>query len=256
MRKASWGLVTGVLLVGGILLCSSSPAVELTYRPPRPANGMSVGMEILVDGQPLRPIEHEGKTYLPVPRLGAEYTIRISNHGPRRITAIVSVDGLSVINGKRASASHPGYMVLPRSSIVIAGWRRDLDRVAAFSFQERDKSYAHLTGRPENIGVIGLVAIEELTWLPRPVLKQESLSDSSARMRQGKVGNTGTGYGRDIDSRVYYVPFVRSDNKRTITFYYDTVEALRKAGVPVDDPLPRPFPADTEFVPPPKLSRK
>jgi hypothetical protein len=61
----------------------------------------------------------------------------------------------------------------------------------------------------------------------------------------------GTGYGRDIDSGIYYVSFVRSANKRTITFYYDTVEALRREGVPVDRPLPVPFPMDTEFVPPP-----
>jgi hypothetical protein len=216
---------------------------------------MSVAMEILVDGQPLRVIQHEGKTYLPVPRLGAEYTIRISNHGPRRITAIVSVDGLSVINGKPASASHPGYIVHPRSSIVISGWRRDLDRVAAFSFQKRDKSYAHLTGRPEKIGVIGLVAIEELTWLPRPVLEQETLSKPSIKMRSGKVGNTGTGYGRTIDSRAYYVPFVRSKNKRTITFNYDTVKALRKAGVPVDGLVPKPLPVETEFAPPPPNHR-
>jgi hypothetical protein len=250
MRKASWALLAG------LLLCIPARAVELTYRPPRPWVGMNVTMEILVDGQPLRTIQHEGKTYLPVPRLGAEYTIRVVNYGPRRITAIVSVDGLSVINGKPASETHPGYIVAPRSSIVIPGWRRDLDRVAAFSFQERDKSYAHQTGRPENIGVIGLVAVEELTWLPRSVLKQESMTaQPSSKRGNGKVGNTGTGYGRDIDSRVYYVPFVRSQNKRVVTFYYDTVEALRKAGVPVDGQFPRPFPADTDFVPPPPNHR-
>jgi hypothetical protein len=54
-----------------------------------------------------------------------------------------------------------------------------------------------------------------------------------------------------VDSRAYYVPFVRSSNRQTITLYYDTVDALRQAGVPVDRPDPVPFPQDTEFAPPP-----
>jgi hypothetical protein len=47
------------------------------------------------------------------------------------------------------------------------------------------------------------------------------------------------------------VPFVRSANRRAITYLYDTEEALRRAGVPVDiAPLPDPFPGE-EFAPPP-----
>jgi hypothetical protein len=47
------------------------------------------------------------------------------------------------------------------------------------------------------------------------------------------------------------VPFVRSTNRRALTFFYDTEKALRQAGVPVDPtPMPTPFPGD-EFAPPP-----
>ena len=38
-----------------------------------------VGFEVLVDGRPLRTVCHRGKTYLPVPRLGVEYEIRIND---------------------------------------------------------------------------------------------------------------------------------------------------------------------------------
>ena len=48
-----------------------------------------------------------------------------------------------------------------------------------------------------------------------------------------------------------YVPFVRSANRRTITLYYDTEEALRKAGVLEEPPMPIPFPDSQEFAPPP-----
>jgi hypothetical protein len=182
--------------------------------------------------------------------VGAAYEIRIWNHGPRRVVAVVSVDGLSVIDGRRASESGTGYILAPYSSVVIKGWRRNLDAVAAFRFVEREKSYAGLTGRPEDIGVIGLVAIEEQTRRPRPLLEKAEAAGASPR-RVATVGSIGTEYGPEIDSRVYFVPFVRSGNKQALTIYYDTAEALRAAGVPVDRALPVPFPQDTEFAPPP-----
>jgi hypothetical protein len=217
--------------------------------------GMSVGMEILIEGQPLRTVQYAGRTYLPVPRWGTEYEIRVRNDGPRRVLAIVSVDGLSVINGKPASEAQTGYIVAARDSIRIKGWRRNLETVAAFSFEERDKSYASRVGRPENIGVIGLLAIEEMEWRPRLGLEREDFAAPAAKRASGAVGDTGTGYGRDIDSPAYYVPFARSANKQTITLYYDIEEALRRAGVPVDGPFPVPFPGDTEFTPPPPGER-
>jgi hypothetical protein len=186
-----------------------------------------------------------------VSRLETEYEIRVCNRGPRRIAAIVSVDGLSVINGQPASESSPGYLVAPYSHILIKGWRRSLDTVAAFRFVDRSKSYASLMGREENVGVIGLIAIEE--ELPRLRLewKEKDAATSAVKRALGEVGETGTGYGRDRDSPAYYVPFVRSANKRTITLYYDTIDALRRAGVPVDRPQPIPFPGDGDFTPPP-----
>jgi hypothetical protein len=256
-------VILGVFLA--VLMAFSSTKVlggDLT-RPDRvgyiypPYSRMSVGLEVLVDGSPVRTISHAGKTYLPVTQLGTEYQIRVQNYGSRRIVAIVSVDGLSVLNGKPASEHQSGYIVDAHSHILIKGWRRDMDTVAAFSFEEREKSYAARMGRPENLGVIGLIAVEEEG---SPIWLREEMKDSAKRalapsgIHEGygkDVGGIGTGYGRDVESHIYYVPFVRSANKRTVTIYYDTVEALRRAGVPVDWTYPVPFPVDTEFVPPP-----
>lgn len=246
-----------LLLDDGRTVAAKKPAQrkissrELSELFPSRWGKREVGLEVLVDGKPLNTVSHQGKTYLPVPRLGMEYEIRVWNHGSRRVTAVVSVDGLSVINGQSASEDHPGYILAPSNSVLIKGWRRNLDTVAAFRFVERDKSYAHLIGKPENIGVIGLVAIEELSVRPLPELEKKDASVPSAKALRGEVGSIGTEYGREIDSRVYYVPFVRSGNKQSITLYYDTVEALRAAGVPVDRPDPVPFPGDLKFVPPP-----
>jgi len=220
---------------------------------PRPGK-MHVVMDILVDGRPLPTVQHSGKTYLPVPRMEEEYQIRVWNHGSRRVAAVVSVDGLSVITGQPASEHDPGYLVAPYSHVLIKGWRRSLDNVAAFRFVERDQSYANLMGKPENIGVIGLVAFEERTIYPLPQLERRDSAPAAKGFRT-EVGSIGTEYGREIDSRAYYVPFVRSSYKHTITLYYDTVAALRAAGVPVERPLPIPFPGDLKFAPPPPAYR-
>jgi hypothetical protein len=216
---------------------------------PRPGM-MRVALDILADGRPLPTVQHAGNTYLPVPRMGEEYQVRVWNHGPRRVAAVVSVDGLSVITGQPASEHDPGYIVAPYGHILIKGWRRSLDNVAAFRFVERDRSYASLMGKPQNIGVIGLVAFEERVIHPLPQLERRD-SAAAAKGFRTEVGSVGTEYGREIDSRAYYVPFLRSGNKQAVTLYYDTVEALRAAGVPVDRPLPVPFPGDLRFAPPP-----
>jgi hypothetical protein len=229
-----------------------TPFVQPPKYPVPPWPGvMHVGMEVLVAGKPLPTVSYHGKTYLPIPTLGTEYEIRIWNHGPRRVVAIVSVDGLSVINGQPASEAHPGYVVAPYSPVVIKGWRRSMETVAAFRFVEHDRSYAALVGRPENVGVIGLIAIEEQVPYLAPALERKDSTAIPAKAAFGQVGSAGTEYGREVDSGIYYVSFNRSSNKRTITFYYDTVEALRAAGIPVDGPAPVPFPADPPFAPPP-----
>jgi hypothetical protein len=220
-------------------------------QPKRRPGKMGVSLDVLVEGRPLRTVTHEGKTYLPVSRVGAEYTLRVWNHGPRRIAAVLSVDGLSVISGQPASANQPGYIVAPYSHVVIDGWRRSMDAVAAFRFVDRDSSYAAKTGRPENIGVLGLIAIEEQVWPPSPALEKRDAKAPGALFGRAQAGSIGTEYGREVDSRVYYVPFTRSTNRQAITYYYDTMAALRSAGVPVDDPAPVPFPADPPFAPPP-----
>ena len=46
---------------------------------------------------------------------GNRYTIFIKNHSPGRIEAVVSVDGLDVIDGKAASPTKRGYLLDPLS---------------------------------------------------------------------------------------------------------------------------------------------
>jgi hypothetical protein len=260
MSRLRLSLLGCILLLSGALANSSAGSELYASRadwvyPPR--DMMRVSLDVLVDGSPVRLVAHRGMLYLPVPRMGAEYEIRVNNHGPRRITAIVSVDGLSVIDGRPASELHTGYLVDPYSNVTIKGWRQNREKVAAFTFEDRERSYAHRMGHTANIGVIGLVAFEELAPRPRPLHEKREASPEAARGGKSAMGDTGTGWGRDIDSPVYKVPFVRSTNRRAVTISYDTPEALRRAGVPIDGPYPMPyptpFPGDPEYCPPPRV---
>ncbi len=263
MRRFMILLIAQALLAGG-LMATAARGSELSWSDPNPTakpavprekfsypprDDMRVSLDVLVDGKPGKVISHNGKLYLPVPRLGSEYEIRVNNMGSQRMAAIVSVDGLSVIKGAPASERSPGYLVDSRGNMVIKGWRRDKDTVAAFTFEERTSSYAYSRGYRDNIGVIGLIAIEEQIDLPRLQAEFSRGLLAPAKALDGAVGGTGTGWGRDVGSSVVFVPFVRSAHKRTVTIYYDTEDALRRIGVPIDRPYPKPFPADTGFCP-------
>lgn len=92
---------------------------------------------------------------------GAHYAIRVQNRRGERLLAITSVDGLNVLTGAPASFDQPGYVFAPQEDYEITGWRKSDDDVAAFIFTDPSSSYAARTGRPANIGVIGVALYRE-----------------------------------------------------------------------------------------------
>jgi len=201
-----------------------------SLTPPR--QGMNVEMEVLVNGRALTTRYHEGRTYLLVPRLGTEFEVVIRNHGANRIKALLTIDGLSAITALPATELDAGYVVDPFSTLRLNGWRRNLGTVSAFRFEEREYTVAYAIGRPEDIGVIRLLAIEELWGHTEPMVepKDQVLSDPPRP--------AGTAYGRDVDSFGYWVPFLRSTERQIITLHYNSVDELRRGGVPVEGWLP------------------
>ncbi len=99
---------------------------------------------------------------------GSRYSIVIRNHSPGRIEAIVSVDGLDVIDGKDASFSKRGYLIDPHGDLEIDGFRTSTSEVAAFRFGSVGESYAaRKHGTTRNVGVIGLAVFHERGDSPR-----------------------------------------------------------------------------------------
>jgi hypothetical protein len=120
-------------------------------------------------------------------RPGARYSIMIQNHRGERILAVTAVDGINVISGETGAWGQSGYVFSPGESYEIAGWRKSNAEIAAFNFTAAGNSYAERTGRPANVGVIGVALFLErparFPWLDRQSLNRKSEESGSTQNR-------------------------------------------------------------------------
>jgi hypothetical protein len=188
---------------------------------------------------------HQGRAHV-VGKPGNEYQVVVRNRTGEEVLAVVSVDGVNVVTGETADPSQSGYVLGPHGSIAILGWRKDLSRTAAFYFTSLADSYAARTGRPNDVGVIGIAVFRK---------KHVEISRSDTAAERAAKPQLGTGHGRQEHSPAAFVRFERATPApaEVISLYYDSRANLLARGVirePVPvAPLPRPFPG---FVPDPR----
>lgn len=108
----------------------------------------------------LSPIRHRGQEWIEG-EPGHRYSVRLTNTTGGRVLVVLSVDGVNAITGETAHASQAGYVLEPWQSTEVNGWRKSLEDVAQFVFTDLPDSYAARTGRPDNVGVIGVAVFEE-----------------------------------------------------------------------------------------------
>ena len=112
------------------------------------------------NGQVLPEYRHRGQDWIAgVP--GHRYSVRLTNTTGERVLVVLSVDGVNAVTGQTASPSQGGYVLEPWESAEIAGWRKSLDDIAQFVFTDLPDSYAARTGRPANVGVVGVAVFRE-----------------------------------------------------------------------------------------------
>jgi hypothetical protein len=136
----------------------------------------NVEFRVLVKGKPITEYAHNGDIYVEG-REGSEFELEIINKNPYRVEAVVTVDGLSVVDGKEGSPESSGYLVEANSTVRescilrIPGWKLDNEQAAKFVFSGNgSKSYAaQMTGSSRNNGVIGCMVFAER--YRRPVTK-------------------------------------------------------------------------------------
>lgn len=204
------------------------------------------------EGRWLQVYRHEGRAYV-VGKPGHEYQIRVHNRLREELLAVVSVDGVNVITGQTANPSQSGYVIAPRGVLDMNGWRKSLSQTAAFHFTALPDSYAARTGRPDDIGVLGVALFRKKSQPIAPIAPEAGAQSRAEAQRDSRLG---TGHGRHETSHAVHVSFERATvaPAELITLYYDSHANLVARGIirepiQVAPTLPRPFPG---FVPDPR----
>jgi len=222
-------------------------------------------------------------------RPGGRYAIEINNHLGERLLAVTSVDGVNVVSGETAAWDQNGYVFGPGDRYQITGWRKSDAEVAAFTFTDLANSYAARTGRPANVGIIGVAVFRERQppAVDQPEIGgQTSNRSDAARAAAGAAhaasgasrldesaamsppsalaapqpkAKLGTGHGEREYSYVDHTEFLRLQKQpnQVIRIHYDSLDNLLAMGIvarprPVP-PVPDPFPGsrDQHYVPDP-----
>jgi len=103
-----------------------------------------------------------GDRWFVVGEEGRRYSIVLKNRSNLRLEAVLSVDGLDVLDGRKASVTKPGYILAPKGQLVVDGFRQNTEAVAAFRFGPVRESYANEKyHETRNVGVIGAAIFNE-----------------------------------------------------------------------------------------------
>ena len=209
---------------------------------------------------------------------GHRYAVRLTNTTGERVLVVLSVDGVNAVSGQTAAPSQAGYVLGPWESTEIAGWRKSLDDIAQFVFTDLQDSYAARTGRPANVGVVGIAVFREYQP-PRPryappLAAQEQARDSMAKSAPAPAPpaaasramaeadampqQLGTGHGQREWAPVGQTTFQRMSTRpqQVSQVRYDDVNALVAMGVmpppyaPYARTSPRAFPQGFVVDPP------
>lgn len=236
-------------------------------------------------GERLKTYFYRGQNYV-VGTPGNRYAVSVRNTGGERVMAVVSVDGVNVVSGETAAPDQTGYVLAPHAATEINGWRKSMNEVAAFVFSNEENSYAARTGRPDNVGVIGVAVFREKVqrqrWREGRMTPDGAAPSAAAPPRDGdqnaaekrldsvrssesgqasgadamEPSRLGTAHGEREESRVGYTEFTRArpTPDEVITIRYDSYRNLVAMGViphrrPVRQVYPNPFPG--RFVPDP-----
>jgi len=235
-------------------------------------------------GETLPMYWHDGRWWVPG-KPGNRYAVSLTNRSGGRTLNVIAVDGVNVVSGETAAHDQTGYVLNHGQFAQITGWRKNLARVAAFEFTALPNSYAARTGRPDNVGVIGVAVFRErVRYVPPPApaspplsrSKSEAPQDSaresaagraqaspstssdayaenerSERRDQQQSQRLGTGHGRSEYAPTQHVAFERAQSTpdELITIHYDSRDNLIAMGA-IPRPMARPHRVPEPFPAP------
>jgi hypothetical protein len=251
------------------LLCGFRP-----YPAPSP-NAPLVALNVVdrdAGGEVLPEYRQRGQRWIAATP-GHRYALRLTNLTGRRVLVVLAVDGVNAVSGETAASDQRGYVLAPWQSTEIAGWRKSQQEIAQFVFTDLADSYAARTGRPDDVGVIGMAVFDEAPTIvpqvavegraraaaptpPAPSPTAAPAQESDAM--QGAEQRLGTGHGQREWSPSSLTTFERASEvpKQRLQLRYDSRARLIVRDVipqwrpsPRVAEAPRAFPGD--FVPDP-----
>jgi hypothetical protein len=118
-------------------------------------NKQKYAVTVQVNGKKVKEYTKDGRVYIEG-RDGTPYTIKVGNSSGKRVKAVITVDGFSIINDDKKDY-HTGYIINPYSSITVNGFRTSNETEAQFVFSTKGDSRAQkVQGYAKDCGVIGV----------------------------------------------------------------------------------------------------
>ena len=188
--RRTWLTTSAAAAAGLTLTGRMSPALAVVACVPPELSRSPLARLDLVDRETglVAPVHYkDGRAWVPG-RPGARYALRVRNLTGARVLVVLSVDGVNVISGQTADWRQTGYVLDPGRSYDITGWRKSDSQVAAFEFAPVERSYAAQTGRPGNVGVIGMAVFSERVQAPAsPAPEVGALSERRSAEAAGSL---------------------------------------------------------------------
>ena len=247
-------------MLRNLLVCTAALLAASACGPASARSLVDLSVVDRDNGQWLADIPYRGQHWI-AGAPGHRYGVRLTNTTGERVLVVLSVDGVNAVSGQTADASQGGYVLDPWETAEIDGWRKSLDDVAQFVFTDLPDSYAARTGRPDNVGVIGIAVFREARPLPPPppiyappianqagdAMARESAKAAApaARAESGAMADRvapqqrlGTGHGQREWSPVGQTTFERASwrPEQVTQLRYDDADTLAALGI-----VPRPY---------------
>jgi hypothetical protein len=199
--------------------------------------------------------QHRGETFIEG-RSNSWYEIELVNHTHVRCLAVLSVDGVGVIDGESASYDSKGFVLEAYGRTTVPGWLMNSKQAAKFVFSSVGKSYAEQSGKGGNPGVIGaaffpakhdMVTSATLLYqnspmtqgVPNSAVRAYNLSTLSpvSNSLSSSSASVGTGWGESVMFNTTQTHFSKASHTpaAVMVIRYDSADNLQAMGIRLRD---------------------